>query len=450
MNNQTMEKDFEYDMKPIVAIVGRPNVGKSTLFNRITRSRKALVDGSPGVTRDRNYGDALWDDVAFTLVDTGGFSDFESEEFGHLVRYQVIQAIEEADEIVMLFDGRQGPTPIDTDLVHLLRRSSKPVFYGVNKIDGPRHESVLSDFYVLGVGPLYPVSAEDGYGLHDLMDALTAVLPRSTPEAASHRIRLAVIGRPNVGKSSLINRLLGDQRLLVSEIPGTTRDAVDTICKVNNKEYILIDTAGIRRKGRVRKKLEKFSIIKALRSLNRCDIALVMIDAVEGVTDQDANIAGYALERGRACIILLNKWDLIEKDSKAAEQYVNAVKDRLKFLSFAPMLTISALTGQRAFKIFDWVEKVYGQYTTRISTGRLNRVFEAIINQHQPPVYRGRRIKFYYATQVSAGPPRFVCFVNFPKGIHFSYERYVINRLREKLGLDGTPIRLIFRKREKK
>jgi len=437
-------------MKPIVAIVGRPNVGKSTLFNRITRSRKALVDDSPGVTRDRNYGDARWDDVSFTLVDTGGFSDFESEEFGHLVRYQVIQAIEEADEIVMLFDGRQGPTPIDTDLVHLLRRSSKPVFYGVNKIDGPRHESVLSDFSVLGVDPLYPVSAEDGYGLHDLMDALTAVLPRSTPEAASHRIRLAVIGRPNVGKSSLINRLLGDQRLLVSEIPGTTRDAIDTICKVNNKKYILIDTAGIRRKGRVRKKLEKFSIIKALRSLNRCDIALVMIDAVEGVTDQDANIAGYALERGRACIILLNKWDLIEKDSKTAEQYVNAVKDRLKFLSFAPMLTISALTGQRAFKIFDWVDSIYGQYTTRISTGRLNRVFEAIINQHQPPVYRGRRIKFYYATQVSAGPPRFVCFVNFPEGIHFSYERYVINRLREKLGLDGTPIRLIFRKREKK
>ena len=438
------------NMKPIVAIVGRPNVGKSTLFNRITRSRKALVDDSPGVTRDRNYGDARWGDVSFTLVDTGGFSDFQSEEFGHLVRYQVIQAIEEADEIVMLFDGRQGPTPIDTDLVHQLRRSSKPVFYGVNKIDGPRHESVLSDFSVLGVDPLYPVSAEHGYGMHDLMDALTAALPRSTPEAASHRIRLAVIGRPNVGKSSLINRLLGDERLLVSEIPGTTRDAVDTICKVNNKEYMLIDTAGIRRKGRVRKKLEKFSIIKALRSLNRCDIALVMMDAVEGVTDQDANIAGYALERGRACIILLNKWDLVEKDSKTAVQYVNTVRDRLKFLSFAPMLTISALTGQRAFKIFDWVDSVYGQYTTRISTGRLNRVFEAIINQHQPPAYRGRRIKFYYATQVSVGPPRFVCFVNFPEGIHFSYERYVINKLREKLGLDGTPIRLIFRKREKK
>ncbi len=437
-------------MKPIVAIVGRPNVGKSTLFNRITRSRKALVDNSPGVTRDRNYGDARWDEVSFTVVDTGGFSDFEAEGFGPLVRYQVMQAIEEADAIVMLLDGREGATPVDTDLIYQLRRSSKPVLYGVNKIDGPRHESLLSDFSVLGVDPLYPVSAEHGYGVHDLLDALIAVLPRSTPEAAPDRIRLAVIGRPNVGKSSLINRLLRDERLLVSEIPGTTRDAVDTICKVNKKEYVLIDTAGIRRKGRVRKKLEKFSIIKALRSLNRCDIALVMMDASEGVTGQDANIAGYALERGRACIILLNKWDLVEKDSKAAERYVNEVKDRLKFLSFAPILTISALSGQRAFKIFDWVETVYKQYTTRISTGRLNRIFEAIINQHQPSSYRGRRIKFYYATQISVAPPRFVCFVNYPEGIHFSYERYIINRLREGLGLDRTPIRLIFRKREKK
>jgi len=439
-------------MKPVVAIVGRPNVGKSTLFNRIIRSRKALVDNSPGVTRDRNYGDAQWGDVPFTLVDTGGFSDFETEGFGSLVKYQVMQAVEEADAIVMLLDGRQGPTPIDTDLAHLLRRSSKPVFYGVNKIDGPKHESFLSDFSVLGVDPLYPVSAEHGYGVHDLVDALIAVLPRSstTPEAASDRIRLAVIGRPNVGKSSLINRLLGDERLVVSEIPGTTRDAVDTICKVNNKEYVLIDTAGIRRKGRVRKKLEKFSIIKALRSLNRCDIALVMADAVEGVTDQDVRIAGYALERGRGCIFLLNKWDLVDKDSKTAERYVKEVKERLGFLGFAPILTISALTGQRAFKVFDSVESVYEQYTARISTGRLNRVFRAIINQHQPPSYRGRRIKFYYGTQTSVAPPRFVCFVNYPQGIRFSYERYIINQLREALGLDQTPIRLFFRKREKK
>ncbi|OEU52149.1 MAG: ribosome biogenesis GTPase Der [Desulfobacterales bacterium C00003060] len=437
-------------MKPVVAIVGRPNVGKSTLFNRITRSRKALVDNSPGVTRDRNYGDAQWDDVSFTLVDTGGFSDFESEGFGPLVKYQVMRAIEEADAIITLFDGREGVTPIDTDLVQRLRQCRKPVFYSVNKIHGPRHESFLSDFAVLGVDPLYPLSAEHGYGVHDILDALVAVLPRCTIDDASKRIKLAVIGRPNVGKSSLINRFLGDERLVVSEIPGTTRDAVDTICKVNNKEYVLIDTAGIRRRGRVRKKLEKFSIIKALRSLHRCDIALVMMDASEGVTEQDANIAGYAVERGRPCIILLNKWDLVEKDSKTAERYVNTVKDRLKFLAFAPVLTISALTGQRNIKIFDWVETVYEQYATRISTGRLNRIFETIVSKHQAPSYRGRRIKFYYAMQLSAAPPKFVCFVNYPEAIHFSYERYVINQLREATGMDRIPIRLVFRKRGKR
>ena len=287
-------------MKPIVAIVGRPNVGKSTLFNRMTRSRNALVDDVPGVTRDRIYGDAQWDEVSFTVVDTGGFSEFDSEQFVPLVRYQVMQAIEEADAIIMLFDGREGVTPVDTDLVQRLRQSDKPVFYGVNKIDGPRHESLLADFSVLGVDPLYPISAEDRYGMGDLMDALIAVLPRTTPETAADRVRLAVIGRPNVGKSSFINRLLGDKRLVVSDLPGTTRDAVDTICKVKGKEYVLIDTAGIRRKKRVREKLEKFSVIKALKSLNRCHIALVMMDAVQWVTDQDVRIAGYARERGRA------------------------------------------------------------------------------------------------------------------------------------------------------
>jgi GTP-binding protein len=437
-------------MKPIVAIVGRPNTGKSTLFNRMTRSRKALVDDFPGVTRDRNYGEVQWDETSFTVVDTGGFSGFESEELGALVTYQVMQAIDEADAIVMLLDGREGVNPVDRDLVQRLRQSGKPVFYTVNKIDGPKHELLLSEFAVLGVEPLHPVSAEHGYGVHDLMDALTAILPRTAPEASSNRIRLAVIGRPNVGKSSLINRLVGDERLVVSEIPGTTRDAIDTICTVNNKEYLLIDMAGIRRKARVQEKLEKFSIIKALRGLDRCDIALVMMDASEGVTDQDANIAGYALERGRGCIVLLNKWDLVEKDSTTAKRYVDGVRERLKFLKFAPVLTVSALTGQRVFKIFDWVESVYKQFTTRVTTGRLNRTLKAIVHQHQPPSYRGRRIKFYYATQAVWAPPTFICFVNYPEGVHPSYERYMINELREALGLNWTPMRLIFRKREKK
>jgi GTP-binding protein len=438
-------------MKPVVAIVGRPNVGKSTLFNRMIGSRKALVDDHPGVTRDRIYGDARWDDLSFTVVDTGGFSEFESAEFAPLVRHQVIQAIEGAHAVIMLFDGREGVNPVDVDLVQRLRQSDKPVFYAVNKIDGPEHESLLDDFAVLGVDPIYPLSAEHRYGLNDLMDALIAVLPDTGPEKETDPIRLAVIGRPNVGKSSLINRLVGDDRLVVSEIPGTTRDAVDIMCKVRGKEYLLIDTAGIRRKKQVYEKLEKFSIIKALRSLNRCHVALVILDAAAGVTDQDVRIAGYAWERGRACIILLNKWDLVEaKDSNTAEKHVKAVKERMKFLAFAPTFTISALTGQRATTVFDWVEPVYQQFTMRTTTGQLNRIIRDIVVQKEPPFYRGRQIRFYYSTQTLAGPPTFVCFVNYPEGLHFSYKRYVTNRLREALRLDMSPMRLFFRKREKK
>jgi GTP-binding protein len=437
-------------VKPIVAIVGRPNVGKSTLFNRMTRSRKALVDDFPGVTRDRNYGEVRWDETSFTVVDTGGFSGFESEELVSSVTHQVVQAIEEADAIVMLLDGRGGVTPVDTDLVQRLRESGKPVFYTVNKIDGSRHELLLSDFSVLGVDPLHPISAEHGYGVNDLLDALTAILPQAAPEVDADRIRLAVIGRPNVGKSSLVNRLLGDERLVVSDMPGTTRDAIDTICTMNQREYVLIDMAGIRRKARVRKKLEKFSVIKALRSLDRCNIALIMMDASEGVTDQDATIASYALERGRGCIVLLNKWDLVEKNSETAKTYAETVRKRLPFLDFAPILTVSALTGQRVFKIFEWVERIHGQFTTRINTGRLNKALESVVHKHQPPIYRGKRIKFYYATQTALGPPTFVCFVNYPEGIHTSYKRYLMNELRESLKLDLTPVRLFFRKREKK
>mgnify|MGYP000070604828 CR=1 FL=1 len=437
-------------MKPIVAIVGRPNVGKSTLFNRITRTRRAIVDDLPGVTRDRIYHDVCWDKVPFTVVDTGGFSDLELDKFGPAVRCQVIQAIQEADAIIVLFDGREGITPADRDLVQTLRRSNKSVFYCVNKIDGPRQESAVADFSVLGVQPLYPISAEHGYGVGDLMDGVVAVLPESAPEPVSDRIRLAVIGRPNVGKSSLINRLLRDERLLVSEIPGTTRDVIDTVCKVGGREYLLIDTAGIRRKARVKKKLEKFSIIKALKSLNGCDIALIMMDASEGVTDQDVKIAGYALERGRACVILLNKWDLVDTTSMSAEQYVNAVKERLSFMRFAPVLTISALTGKRVFTIFDIVQTIYGQYTRRIGTGEFNRILESVVAQHEPPSYRRKRVRFYYGTQLSGAPPTFLCFVNYPQAIHASYKRYLTGKLQKALGLEKTPIRLIFRKREKR
>jgi len=437
-------------MKPIVAIVGRPNVGKSTFFNRVTRTRDALVDDFPGVTRDRHYGDARWNDVAFTLVDTGGFAG--TDDFAADIRFQVHQAIEDADAIVLLLDGKQGVSPYDREVVEILRGIEKPVFFGVNKIDGAEQEGLLGEFYRLGIETLYPLSAEHRYGLTDFMDALVDTLvPEPADEAADddeEMIRLAVVGRPNVGKSSLINCILGQQRLVVSDIPGTTRDAIDTVCTLNGKSYLLIDTAGIRRKGRVSRKLEKFSIIKALKSLERCDVALVVMDAAEGITEQDISIAGYAVERGCGCILLLNKWDRVQKDSQTAEQYHQRLREEAKFIKFAPSLTISARTGQRVSKIFQRVDEVYEQYSRRIPTGMLNRIMERAIVRNEPSLHRGRRIKFYYAAQVSARPPTIVCFVNYPGAVHFSYKRYLINRLRQESGLDKTPIRIIFRQRE--
>jgi GTP-binding protein len=438
-------------MNPIVAILGRPNVGKSTLFNRLTRTKDALVDDFPGVTRDRHYGSASWNGVDFTVVDTGGFAD--GDEFSADIRFQIQQAISEADSIVLVLDGRGGLSPFDRDLLDILRGARKPLFYAVNKIDGPEQEALLADFYRLGLDALYPISAEHRYGLNDFLDDLVAALPRpsSPPEAERQgMIGLAVVGRPNVGKSSLINRLLGENRLVVSARPGTTRDAIDTVHRHNDRSYLLIDTAGIRRKGRVSERIEKFSVIKALRSLERCDVAVVVLDAAEGVTEQDITVAGYAFERGCGCVLAVNKWDVAEQGGLREKSFVEELRLKTKFLAFAPVLTVSALTGRRVNRIFGVVDAVYQQYDRRIGTGPLNRIFEAAVQKNSPPLHRGRPVKFYYAAQVAAKPPTLVCFVNQPEAVHFSYKRYLLNQVREATGLDRTPIRLIFRERERR
>jgi GTP-binding protein len=434
-------------MKPVVAIVGRPNVGKSTFFNRITRTKDALVDNFPGVTRDRHYGSCTWNDVEFSVIDTGGFSIGDDDEFSSLSRDQVHQAISDADAVILILDGKGGISPFDSELIKILRELSCPIFYAVNKIDGHEKEENINEFYNLGIDTLYPVSAEHGYGVPDFLDILVSTFPKSPAEEDTDAIKIAIIGRPNVGKSSLINRLLGENRVIVSNIPGTTRDSIDTACEINGRQYLLIDTAGIRRKKQVFEKIEKISIIKALRSIERCDIALILIDAHEGVTDQDVKIAGYAFERGCGCIFLLNKWDLVEKDNKTLNRYIEKLRMEAKFLSFTPVLALSALTGQRVPKIFDLVNTVYKQFTTRISTGPLNKIFERATLKTEPSLHNGRRIKFFYATQITTKPPTFVSFVNVPDGIHFSYQRYLINQIRQATGLDQTPVRLFFRKR---
>jgi GTP-binding protein len=433
-------------MKPMVAIVGRPNVGKSTFFNQVTRSRDALVDNFPGVTRDRLYGDALWNDIPFVLVDTGGFAGQLDDAFAASIRRQVFEALEAADAIIMLMDGRQGLSPYDRDIVDTLRNHKKPVFFAVNKIDGPEQENRMADFYALGLENLFPLSAEHRFGLNDLLDHLVATFKRHE-EPPQDEIKLAVVGRPNVGKSSLLNRLVGAERHLVSDIPGTTRDAVDSVIKRHGRYYRLIDTAGIRRKGKVTGKLEKFSILKALRSLDRCDVALIVIDAAEGVTDQDASVAGYAHERGCGCLFLLNKWDLVEKNQNSVRRFTEELRSAAKFLAFAPVLTLSALTGQRVQRIFKLVNDVHDQYITRVTTGRINRILERALAENEPSLHRGRRIKFFYATQAAARPPTFIMFVNYPEAVHFSYQRYLVNQLREGTGLHNTPIRLVLRQR---
>lgn len=437
-------------MKPIIAIVGRPNVGKSTLFNRILGGRKAIVANEPGVTRDRNYADVEWEGKIFTLIDTGGFEPVSKDRIFIQMREQCQLAMEEADVILFIMDGKEGLTPSDKEISDLLRRLNKPVFYIVNKIDGPEHEEKTVDFYGLGVEPIYPVSSEHGMGVEGLMDDVMAILPKATEERwGKDVVRVAILGRPNVGKSSLINRLLGYQRVIVDEAPGTTRDSIDTFFERDGKRYVLVDTAGIRRKGRISLRLEKYSIVEALRTIDRCNVAVLMLDLEEGATDQDAHVGGYIREKGRACVLVGNKWDLIEKDSETLVEMEKEVRRHLKFLDYAPILFISALTGQRVRKVLDLIDRVAEQAKKRISTGQLNKFFGEWIESHPPSLYRNHRVKMNYITQVSTAPPAFVISTNAPEGIHFSYERYLVNQMREHFGFEGVPIRIHFRKKGK-
>ncbi len=437
-------------MKPVLAIVGRPNVGKSTLFNRIAGGRKAIVFNEPGVTRDRNYADVIWERTLFTLIDTGGFEPVSKDRIFIQMREQCQLAMEEADAILFVMDGKEGLTPSDKEIADILRKLNKPVFYIVNKIDGPQKEEKAFEFYGLGVERLFSISAEHGYGLNDLMEAVVRTLPQTVEEEPDgDRTKVALLGRPNVGKSSLINRILGYKRVLVDEAPGTTRDAIDTRFERDGKRYTLIDTAGIRRKSRISLRLEKYSIVEALRTIDRCDVAVLLLDAKEGVTDQDARIGGFIHEKGRGCIVVMNKWDLVEKDSQTMARYEKEVYENLKYLTYAPILFISALSGQRVTKVLDTIDQVAEEAQKRISTSPLNRALEEWLRRFPPPTYRGRQVKLNYITQVSVAPPTFIIYTNFPEGIHFSYERYLLNQMRESFGFTGVPIRLQFRKKRK-
>jgi GTPase len=434
----------------VVAIVGRPNVGKSTLFNRILGRRKAIVEDFPGVTRDRHYADVTRFDKPFTLIDTGGFEPVSEDRLLIQMREQSQLAVEEADVILFVMDARQGLTPSDVEVAAMLRRFTKPVLYVVNKVDGDNLEGAAGEFYALGVDELHTVSAEHGRGVPDLIDAVLAVLPDvSAGTDNQDETRLAVIGRPNVGKSSLVNRMLGYERVVANPLAGTTRDSVDTPFIYNGKRYVLIDTAGIRRKGRVSQKLEKFSVIHALKGMDRAHVVLVVIDAEEGVTDQDMTVAGYAYEKGRAVILVVNKWDRVEKDNSTMNKFLETLKVSFKFLAFAPVVFVSALTGQRVAKIMSEVERVATEFNRRIPTAGLNKVLAEAERSHQPPMYQGKRLKFFYMTQVMTRPPTFVIFANRADGVHFSYQRYLVNKFREAFGFEGVPIRIIYKDRER-
>ncbi|HZD11324.1 MAG TPA: ribosome biogenesis GTPase Der [Candidatus Binatia bacterium] len=444
--------------KALVALVGRPNVGKSTLFNRIVGRRVAVVSEVPGTTRDRLYGEAEWAGVAFNLVDTGGIEllagweteplSQDSSEFMEGIVQQARIAIQDADVIVLVVDGQAGLTNADREVAEVLRRSEKPTLVAANKLESTKLWDQAYEFYELGLGVVSPVSAVHGTGVGDFLDEVVAAIPPIEPAYETEdTVRIAIVGKPNVGKSTLLNRLLGEERAIVSPLAGTTRDAIDSVLRWHGQQYTIVDTAGIRRRGKIEPGVEKYSVLRAIKALDRADVALLVLDATEGITAQDTHIGGMISQEEVGVIVLVNKWDVVEKDAHSMPQYVRFVQEELKFMPYAPILFISAETGQRVSKIMSLVNEVQEARHKRIPTGQLNKLMRDAVMKHPPPQKAGVRVKFFYATQAETVPPTFVFFVNKPDWVHFSYQRYLENQIREMEPFTGTPIRLRFRAR---
>ena len=435
--------------KPIVAMVGRPNVGKSTLFNRLAGKRISIVEDTPGVTRDRVYAEAEWLTYNFTMIDTGGIEPERNDIIVQQMRRQANIAIETADVIVFIVDGKEGLTAADHEVANMLRKSKKPVVLVVNKVDSLKEEDNAYEFYNLGIGDPITISASQGLGLGDMLDRIVENFDKSIyEEEEDEYIRIAMIGKPNVGKSSLINRLLGEDRVIVSDIPGTTRDAIDSYLETEEGKFILIDTAGLRRKSKVKEEIERYSVVRTYAAIERADVCILMIDATEGITEQDERIIGYAHEMRKAIMVIVNKWDLVEKDDKTLDKFKKELQSKLKFLSYAEYLFISALTGQRTQKVLEKAKYCYDNYNKRVATGILNDVISKAVLMKEPPVVALKRLKIYYATQVATKPPKFVFFVNDPNLLHFSYGRYLENQLRESFDFKGTGIQIEYRQRK--
>jgi len=432
---------------PVVAIIGRPNVGKSTLFNRLVGRRQAIVDNEPGVTRDRQYGVVEWAGRRFTLVDTGGFDAFAEEEMTVRIREQAAVALGEASLVLFVVDALEGLNPLEEELARILRaKGESRVLLLANKVDNPGREEGIYDFYRLGVERVFPVSAEHGLGFDDVLDAVVRILPAGDVSEEKERpLQAAIVGRPNVGKSSLVNAILGEQRVIVDSTPGTTRDAVDTPFVFDGSPWVLIDTAGIRRRGKIDRTLEKYSVIRARRAIERTDVCVLALDAEEMVTDQDANIGGLITEAEKGCVIAVNKWDLVDMGPRAGDEYKRKIAESLKHLSWAPLVFTSALTGRGIEKLLGAVSRAHVQFTRRISTPDLNSFFRGAVRAYKPPTYKGKSVSLGYITQEKTGPPTFAVLVNDPARVHFTYRRYLVNRIREEFGLEGTAVVLRFK-----